>query len=172
MLNTILDLLLRYTLFMAVTAAPNLSSAAVMTTGISSPVLITSGLCLASKSGSKGRSAPGAVSKGSQNMYFNKTHLENSDYCWNSGSSLVLPGPSCLRNSLRFKRFRCSMIRKATRSRTRITTFTEKRKKWNITKYCNLNSAADTGSTHKTFSRRIMGIHLTGYIHRKLLHQT
>lgn len=63
-LKTMLDLLLLYTLFMAATTAPSLSSAAVITTGISSPVLATSDLRGDSmeKSGSKGCNTPGNAS--------------------------------------------------------------------------------------------------------------
>lgn len=85
MLNTTLDLLLRYTLFIAATTAPNLSSAAVITTGISTPVLTTSAWCLAAKSGSKGKSAPGAVSVTGQriNILWNSQLHSPNDYIRN-----------------------------------------------------------------------------------------
>lgn len=40
------------------------------------------------------------------------------------GCSDLIPEPSCFRKSLRFSRFRCTMIKKAIESSTRITTFT------------------------------------------------
>lgn len=43
------------------------------------------------------------------------------------GCSDLIPEPSCFRKSLRFSRFRCTMIKKAIESRTRITTFTERK---------------------------------------------
>ena len=50
-------------LFIAATTAPSLSSEAVMTTGISSPVLIESALTLGDTSDSKGRITPETESR-------------------------------------------------------------------------------------------------------------
>lgn len=149
MVKTTLALLFLYTLFMAATTAPSLSSAAVMRTGISSPVLaeFKSG----DSSDSKGRITPSSAQKGTFKnalhqlfvwLYLNSPNCSTQEkaekkpqcaphYSEDSNTEIMtIPGFSVCKKSLRLRRFRWTMMRKATASSTRMITLTERHSKY------------------------------------------
>lgn len=152
MVKTTLALLFLYTLFMAAATAPSLSSAAVMRTGISSPVLaeFKSG----DSSDSKGRITPSSAHKGTFKnalhqlfvwLYLNSPNCSTQErysegrkkpqcaphYSEDSNTEIMtIPGFSVCKKSLRLRRFRWTMMRKATASSTRMITLTERHSKY------------------------------------------